>query len=896
MSKRSRSEIPVVFISSTSEDLKPYREAARDAALKATFHPDMMESFTVSGARPPLAECQAKAAEADVTVVIVAHRYGWVPVDQAEGDHKNITWLECEAAIAAGQELLAFVLDDNYLWPNELREEQQLITAVREGRATPDLLATVQKSVARLRDLKSWLNSRGIRGLFTTPEDLRGKISDALREWRSRQSTVDRPGLTQLSQRLDEEEGFELQQLIVDEHACNFVGRGLIQRSFDRFLAENPRGYFIVWAEPGQGKTALACHLVKSRGLPHHFIRRGTGRTDARLILSSLIIQLAHRSKVELSVPESLPERVRRLENLIVQAVSIDKPLVLTIDALDELPDDTDRDLPFLVTEGLPKGAFYFVTCRPGERYDNLVALLKQFSVPFEIHRLEALDGDEARRLLHAKRPDITNRELDQIAAAAEGSPLYLTSIVEAIERDPGFDLDRLPPAVEGIFASSLEIMNQDDGSLARQVLGLLTVARKPLSLGDLCEITGQRQRQVDERAVKPIRQFLHEWKTGFSFYHSRFRDFLLKEILYEDEVADCHRLIADWLCGPMGRSRDYRWTSLAFHLFNAGERSRLTSTIDTTFLRQKLDRHGYDVLEDIEFVSRVMLDVDDPEMVTRCATMVEELREWIGGDLVQETHRTILGLGTSAEAGRNFIPQPAPALPGIDVFAAVMPKLGVGADFIELIPIGERLIIAIGDAPGVGLRGAFVARFVANLVRRLVCDERDRTLLQILQEIDRRISSHEMFTHVAMQCVEVDPMKGTVTIANAGMPHPVMYSARRRKCDRLMVRGTNLHDGQPEATWTPYFEQRHAEFDSGDVLALCSDGLTEGHRLDEGRYGYRFMPVVEQTKPRTARDIGEAVLVNWSAHPRDSTYYDDVSVVIITSSCESTAVAPPSE
>lgn len=49
VSKRPRSDIPVVFISSTSDDLTKYREAARDAALAAKFHPEMMESFIVSG-------------------------------------------------------------------------------------------------------------------------------------------------------------------------------------------------------------------------------------------------------------------------------------------------------------------------------------------------------------------------------------------------------------------------------------------------------------------------------------------------------------------------------------------------------------------------------------------------------------------------------------------------------------------------------------------------------------------------------------------------------------------------------------------------------------------------------------------------------------------------------
>ena len=69
---------PVVFISSTSEDLKEHREQAKRAALASGFSPRMMEYFPASG-RPSLSACREMVAEAEVVVVLVAHRYGWVP-------------------------------------------------------------------------------------------------------------------------------------------------------------------------------------------------------------------------------------------------------------------------------------------------------------------------------------------------------------------------------------------------------------------------------------------------------------------------------------------------------------------------------------------------------------------------------------------------------------------------------------------------------------------------------------------------------------------------------------------------------------------------------------------------------------------------------------------------
>ena len=63
-----------VFISSTSEDLKEYRLAARDAALAAGFRPVMMEYFAASGG-PPLSECLSRVSPCDLVVALGKQAY-----------------------------------------------------------------------------------------------------------------------------------------------------------------------------------------------------------------------------------------------------------------------------------------------------------------------------------------------------------------------------------------------------------------------------------------------------------------------------------------------------------------------------------------------------------------------------------------------------------------------------------------------------------------------------------------------------------------------------------------------------------------------------------------------------------------------------------------------------
>ena len=80
-----KGETSVVFISSTSDDLEPYRHAARDVALEQGLFPEMMETFTAD-ASPTIDACQRRVRDADAVIMILAFRRGWVPSPEQGGD------------------------------------------------------------------------------------------------------------------------------------------------------------------------------------------------------------------------------------------------------------------------------------------------------------------------------------------------------------------------------------------------------------------------------------------------------------------------------------------------------------------------------------------------------------------------------------------------------------------------------------------------------------------------------------------------------------------------------------------------------------------------------------------------------------------------------------------
>ena len=182
---------PVVFISSTSDDLKDHREQAAKAAAASGFSSRMMEYFPASGHAPSLPACLEKVAEAEVVVVIVAHRYGWVPDGPQNPDKKSITWLECDhARQVTGKEVLAFLVDPDYSWPAELHENYRLI----KDRNSPTdeylrIVEEVNRNEEKLAEFKRELSGY-FRSTFTDAASLRPLVSEALADWRRRHPTI----------------------------------------------------------------------------------------------------------------------------------------------------------------------------------------------------------------------------------------------------------------------------------------------------------------------------------------------------------------------------------------------------------------------------------------------------------------------------------------------------------------------------------------------------------------------------------------------------------------------------------------------------------------------------------------------------------------------------------
>jgi hypothetical protein len=106
-----------VFISYTAEDLADHAGVVADVVRRLEWVALDHRDWGASG-QPSASECKRRVLSCDMLVVLVAHRYGWVPSKDEGGDNiTSITRLEVSWARASAIPVLPYLINPEASWP-----------------------------------------------------------------------------------------------------------------------------------------------------------------------------------------------------------------------------------------------------------------------------------------------------------------------------------------------------------------------------------------------------------------------------------------------------------------------------------------------------------------------------------------------------------------------------------------------------------------------------------------------------------------------------------------------------------------------------------------------------------------------------------------------------------
>lgn len=242
----------------------------------------------------------------------------------------------------------------------------------------------------------------------------------------------------------------------------------------------------------------------------------------------------------------------------------------------------------------------------------------------------------------------------------------------------------------------------------------------------------------------------------------------------------------------------------------------------------------------------------------------------------IEHAQRFADGLELVEILQRSLLPEGLPVHPRVELAARYLPSglaAQVGGDWYDAIALDdERIGVMIGDIVGHGVRAATTMGELRNGLRAFAIEGHPPG--DALHQLDRVVHATLGPGMVAtVLFLVVDTRAGTVTLASAGHPPPVLSGADGRvrylETERRYPLGVDDSD-------TPV--DRVHPFTAGDTLVLFTDGLVE--RRDESiGVGFDRLRGALRDAPQGVEELCDHVLERTLGdHPAE----DDVAILVV--------------
>jgi bDLD-like protein len=441
-------------------------------------------------------------------------------------------------------------------------------------------------------------------------------------------------------------------------------GREQLLDDINRFIRERDRGYILIEAAAGLGKTAVAAWLARTRHYICHFTdqpRGGESLIALRNIGAQLIARLNLSEFVDDKLPQMQDVNTSWLYSILERAAAVaERRLVIVVDGLDK-GEAVDGALPLGLPTRLPPGVVIVGTFRSGAPVSpgSPSQILKITAVDRNnLHGvqafLEASAASEPFSSILRSQNFSTTDFVRLTAESVNGHWLLLRYILDEIRlglRD--VPSANLPTDLLRYYADQLASLREDRRLWSRALLPLLStlaVAREPLTLGTLTNLAGLKDRDkhiAAEFCSGPWRPFLTAAVDGshqkWSIYHSSLIEFLngvageeasTHAIDLASELAtataDAHSRISDrYLCAYGGLDRGmskltadlsraalddgYALRHLTRHLSTAGRNDEVHRLLHAQYRTSNRDLRNvwYDAQDLAGSVDAYLLDIE---------------------------------------------------------------------------------------------------------------------------------------------------------------------------------------------------------------------------------------------------------------------------------------------
>lgn len=460
---------------------------------------------------------------------------------------------------------------------------------------------------------------------------------------------------------------------IINFYTKVFVGR---ESEYERILhfahSEQP-GYLLIEASPGYGKSALVANFihraeVQKESYPfniiYFFIREEGSRNTPISFLQSINSQLLSITNNEGGIPSdlySLRNQFSQLWRSMVANAQHDKPLLLLVDALDEMA-VTEASIANELPTLLGPYVHVIVTSRPNPKPLQQISIEHPFKNA-ETLRLHRLNITQTQMLLQTYNVASINlgETTKRIFRMTRGEPLFAKFVCQEVSEHGTVALSQLennpPKDVEEYFRQNFARLDRFAADkLTWDILGVFIATLGGISLQDIAEVLNISPRGV-RKAIEPIRRFLLG-EEKLELMHLQLRKVVAGEFSDNEKIIYTNRII-QW-CesyqkqGWQQSTSNYILYNFAKHLANEGRREDLYKLLTKDWMELKSNRtfSHRSFGEDLELAISVALAETPVNWISLARnTLIYSFLISISGSVAPESLGFLSYLGQSSRA-----------------------------------------------------------------------------------------------------------------------------------------------------------------------------------------------------------------------------------------------------
>ncbi len=226
----------------------------------------------------------------------------------------------------------------------------------------------------------------------------------------------------------------------------------------------------------------------------------------------------------------------------------------------------------------------------------------------------------------------------------------------------------------------------------------------------------------------------------------------------------------------------------------------------------------------------------------------------------------------------RSLLPEAPPVISGYELAVSNTPCFEVGGDYYDFLSLGpQTLLLVIADVEGKGVSSALVMSNLQATLRALVTHLHSLEVLALsLNEMICNDTKSKKFLSIFLGLL--DTRRNGLHYINAGHVPPVLVNGETGEYQLLQAGGTVV-GLFPDSEYA----RGSAKLRPGDILVLCTDGITEPCNLEEEEFGSeRLADCVSRHRQLTAEQIVNAVLREVYDFSRGGVHTDDKVLMVL--------------